>query len=119
MAAVDYFLTLEGIDGETNDEKMIRRKQWTLRVGRLGVKELGAHSSGGGGGAGKVSIQDFHFTKKMDKAIFTSSSLRQGQTHPESRPVARKAGEQARGVLYDHSDRCACQLVPHRGFWSR
>jgi len=94
MAAVDYFLTLQGIDGETNDEKMKPKKAMDLESWSISESQLGTHSAGsGGGGAGKVSIQDFHFTKKMDKAstpLFAACA--EGKHIPKAVLYARKAG---------------------------
>jgi type VI secretion system secreted protein Hcp len=66
MAAVDYFLKIEGIDGESADAKHkgeIDLDSWTW-----GETQGGTMSAGGGGGAGKVQMQDFHFTMKVNKA---------------------------------------------------
>jgi type VI secretion system secreted protein Hcp len=65
-AAVDMFLKLDGITGEADNpahqgEIQIESFSW-------GVSQTGAFSSGGGGGAGKVSIQDFHFFKYIDSS---------------------------------------------------
>ncbi len=65
MAQVDYFLKLEGVEGETTDEKHkgeIEVESWSW-----GQTQSGTAGHGGGGGAGKVQPQDFHFVKKVDK----------------------------------------------------
>src|SRR5271165_6322595 len=58
--AVDYFLKLDGIDGESKDHK---HQDW-IEIGSFsfGATQTGTFSAMGGGGAGKVSMQDFHFT---------------------------------------------------------
>ncbi len=66
MAAVDYFLKVEGIDGESSDHK--HKGEIDLESWSWGEAQHGTHSSGGGGGAGKVSMQDFHFVAKISKA---------------------------------------------------
>lgn len=66
MAAVDYFLKLEGIDGESTDDK--HKNEIDVESWSWGETNSGAHSGGGGGGAGKVSMQDFHFVMKVNKA---------------------------------------------------
>jgi type VI secretion system secreted protein Hcp len=65
MAVVDYFLKLEGIDGESKSRPgEIELESWSW-----GASQLGTYShSAGGGGAGKVSMQDFHFVMKVNKA---------------------------------------------------
>lgn len=66
MAAVDYFLKIEGIDGESTDDK--HKNEIDLESWSWGESQTGSHSAGGGGGAGKVSMQDFHFVMKINKA---------------------------------------------------
>jgi type VI secretion system secreted protein Hcp len=55
------FLKIEGIKGESTD----RYHKDQIMVDSF---SLGAHSSGGGGGAGKVTIQSFTITKPIDKS---------------------------------------------------
>ncbi len=64
--AVDYFLKIDGIEGESTDSK--HRNEIDLYSWSWGAAQTGTFAVGGGGGAGKVSVQDFHFVKKMDKA---------------------------------------------------
>jgi type VI secretion system secreted protein Hcp len=66
MAAVDYFLKLDGIDGESHDSK--HKGEIDLESWSWGESQAGTHGGGGGGGAGKVSMQDFHFVMKINKA---------------------------------------------------
>jgi type VI secretion system secreted protein Hcp len=64
-ASVDYFLKIEGIEGESTDKSHkgeIQIESWSW-----GETNTGS-TTGGGGGAGKVQMQDFHFTMKVDKA---------------------------------------------------
>lgn len=64
-AAVDYFLKLDGIEGESTDQR--HKGEISIESFSWGVSQTGL-KSGGGGGAGKASFQDFHFTSKMSKA---------------------------------------------------
>jgi type VI secretion system secreted protein Hcp len=66
MAAVDYFLKLEGVDGESTDDK--HKNEIDVESWSWGETQSGTHSGGGGGGAGKVVMQDFHFVTKIGKA---------------------------------------------------
>jgi type VI secretion system secreted protein Hcp len=66
MAQVDYFLKLDDIDGESEDAKYPSHIQ--LESWGWGASQGGTFASGGGGGAGKVSMQDFHFVMKTNKA---------------------------------------------------
>jgi type VI secretion system secreted protein Hcp len=65
-AAVDYFLKIEGVDGESTNEG---HKDWIeIDSYSWGETNRGSVAAGGGGGAGKVYMQNFNFMKKMDKA---------------------------------------------------
>ncbi len=66
MAVVDYFLKIEGIDGESADHK--HAKEIDVESFSWGEVQSGTHSGGGGGGAGKVAMQDFHFVMKVNNA---------------------------------------------------
>ena len=66
MAAVDYFLKVDGIDGESTDDK--HKNEIDVMSFSWGETQSGTHAGGGGGGAGKVSMQDFHFVMKTSKA---------------------------------------------------
>ncbi len=66
MAAVDFFLKLDGIDGESQDSK--HKGTIDIESFSWGATQSGAHSGQGGGGAGKVVFQDFHFTMRINKA---------------------------------------------------
>ncbi len=62
QAATDMFLKIEGIDGESNDasyHKHLEVLSWSWGA---------TQASAAGGGAGKVSMQDFHFTCKVNSA---------------------------------------------------
>ncbi len=66
MAAVDYFLKIDGIEGESQDSK--HKSEIELSNWSFGATQSGTFASGGGGGAGKVSMQDFHFAMNVNKA---------------------------------------------------
>ena len=64
--AVDYFLKIDGIDGESTDSK--HKGEIELASFSWGVSQSGQPGGGGGGGAGKAQFQDFHFVAKTTKA---------------------------------------------------
>lgn len=64
--AVDYFLKIDGIEGESSDGK--HKSEIDVESWSWGASQAGAGSFGGGGGAGKVSMQDFSFSMKVNKA---------------------------------------------------
>jgi type VI secretion system secreted protein Hcp len=66
MAAVDYFLKIEGIEGESTDDK--HKNEIDVMSWSWGETQSGTHAGGGGGGAGKVSMQDFNFVMSVNKA---------------------------------------------------
>ncbi len=78
--AVDYFLKLDGIEGESKDSK----HQNEIEIGSFsfGATQSGSFSAMGGGGSGKVSMQDFHFTiptqKASPKLLLNCSSFQTG-----------------------------------------
>ena len=91
MATADYFLKIEGVDGESQDQKhkgSIQIESWSW-----GETNSGSHATGGGGGAGKVVMQDFHFTMPTNKAspkLFLYCA--NGQHIKEAKLTCRKAG---------------------------
>ena len=66
MAVVDYFLKLEGIDGESTDHK--HKNEIDVESWSWGESNSGDSAGRGGSGAGKVSMADFHFVMKVNKA---------------------------------------------------
>ncbi|WP_415280610.1 Hcp family type VI secretion system effector [Candidatus Nitrososphaera sp. FF02] len=65
-AQVDYFLKVDGIDGESTNDR--HKNEIEIESFSWGATQSGTGASGGGGGAGKVSFQDIHFTIKTSKA---------------------------------------------------
>lgn len=98
MAAVDYFLKIDGIPGESTDSK--HKNEIDLESWSWGESNSGTHSAGGGGGAGKVSMQDYHFTMRVNKAspkLFLACAS--GQHIKEALLTCRKAGKQQQEYL--------------------
>lgn len=92
MAHVDYFLKLDGIDGESQDDK--HKGEIDIQSFSWGATQSGSFAYGGGGGAGKVSMQDFHFTMRVNKASpKLMLACATGQHIPKGVLVCRKAGE--------------------------
>lgn len=91
MAAVDYFLKLKGIDGESTDHK--HKNEIDVESFSWGETNSGTHAGGGGGGAGKVTMQDFHFVMKISKASpKLMLACATGEHIPDGTLVCRKAG---------------------------
>ncbi|HEX6067885.1 MAG TPA: type VI secretion system tube protein Hcp [Nitrososphaera sp.] len=65
-AQVDYFLKIDGIEGESTSSS--HRGEIEIESFSWGATQTGTSAGGGGGGAGKVSFSDIHFTTKLNKA---------------------------------------------------
>jgi len=98
MAAVDYFLKIDTIEGESTDDK--HKGEIDLESWSWGETNSGTHAGGGGGGAGKVSMQDFHFVMKINKASpKLMLACATGEHIPKAVLVCRKAGTQQQEFL--------------------
>jgi len=92
MAQVDYFLKIEGIEGESADAK--HKNEIDIESWSWGESQTGSHSAGGGGGAGKVHMQDFNFVMRMNKASpKLMLACANGQHIPKAVLTMRKAGK--------------------------
>ena len=91
MAIVDYFLKLDGIDGESTDDK--HKNEIDVESWSWGATQGGTGAYGGGHGAGKVQMQDFNFTMKVCKASpKLMDAVATGKHIPKGTLVCRKAG---------------------------
>jgi type VI secretion system secreted protein Hcp len=98
MAHVDYFLKIDGIEGESLDSK--HAKEIELESWSFGATQGGTFQAGGGGGAGKVAMQDFHFVMKVNKAtpkLFLACSS--GEHIKSATLTCRKAGKEQQEFL--------------------
>jgi len=92
MAQVDYFIKIDDVKGESTDDK--HKGEIDIESWSWGVSQAGTSGHGAGAGAGKALPQDFHFTKKHDKAspvLFISCAT--GQHFKTAVLTARKAGK--------------------------
>jgi type VI secretion system secreted protein Hcp len=64
--AFDAFLKIEGIDGESTDR--VHTNEIDIESFSWGASNPTTAGTGAGGGQGKVSVQDFHFTMASSKA---------------------------------------------------
>jgi type VI secretion system secreted protein Hcp len=98
MAAADYFLKIDGIEGESKADK--HTGEIDLESFSWGATQSGSFAAGGGGGSGKVSMQDFHFTMGINKAgpaLFLACA--QGDHIPKAVLTCRKAGKEQQEFL--------------------
>ncbi len=92
MAQVDYFIKIDDVKGESTDDK--HKGEIDIESWSWGVSQAGTSGHGAGAGAGKALPQDFHFTKKHDKAspvLFISCAT--GAHFKTAVLTARKAGK--------------------------
>ncbi len=90
--AVDMFLKLDGIDGESVDKS--HGKEIDILAWSWGMSQSGTFHAGAGGGAGKANFQDISVTKWVDKASATlMAKIATGDHVPKARLTVRKAGK--------------------------
>jgi type VI secretion system secreted protein Hcp len=92
--AVDMFLELEGIKGETADKTFKSKNAMDILAWSWGLSNSGTFHSGTGGGAGKANFQDISITKYIDLAtpnlmLYCSN----GKHITKGTLTIRKAGE--------------------------
>jgi len=90
--AVDMFLQLDGIKGESIDHK--HKDAIDILAWSWGMNNSGTFHSGSGGGSGKANFHDINITKYIDKAscdlMFHCAS---GKHIVKGSLIVRKAGE--------------------------
>ena len=90
-ALVDFFLKIDGIEGESGDhahKNEIQIDSWSW-----GESNQGSATAGGGMGSGKVLMQDFHFTMATNKAsVKLFLHCANGKHIPSALLTCRKAG---------------------------
>jgi type VI secretion system secreted protein Hcp len=90
--AVDFFLKLEGIDGESHDAK--HKNEIDIESWSFGETQPGTMAQGGGGGAGKANFTDLKLIHSLDKASpVLMKACAMGDHFDEATLVARKAGK--------------------------
>ncbi len=98
MAMVDYFLKLDGVEGESQDSK--HKGEIEIESFSWGAVNMGTASHGGGMGAGRVQMQDFNFTMRVNKSSPTLMLMCATGTHIKSAIlVCRKAGKDQQEYL--------------------
>ena len=90
--ARDIFLKITDVKGESMDDK--HKEEIEIESFSWGITQQGGSGYGGGAGAGKANFNDFHFTKRVDKAspeLFLACA--NGKHFKEALLSVRKAGE--------------------------
>lgn len=90
--AVDMFMKIKTIEGESTDKA--HKKEIDVLSWSWGMSQSGTTHVGGGGGSGKVSVNDLSFTKYVDAS---SNALMlgccTGEHYDEAQLTVRKAGK--------------------------
>jgi type VI secretion system secreted protein Hcp len=101
MAQEDYFLIIDGVDGESQDAA--HPNAIHVSSFSFGVTNSGTGGSNLGSGGGRANVQDLHFTKVMDQSsgnLFIACAT--GKHFPTAKLIARRAGENPQEYLtYD------------------
>lgn len=90
--AVDMFIKVGDLVGESKDAK--HAGEIDVLAWSWGTSQSGTMHVGGGGGAGKVAVQDLNVTKWVDKATPNLlMACAKGTQYPEAKLTVRKAGQ--------------------------
>jgi type VI secretion system secreted protein Hcp len=94
QAAVDMFLLLDGIQGETQDSSYNKEGGIDVLAWSTGLSQSGTTHVGGSAGVGRTSVQDLSLTNYLDSS---SPALRllvaNGRTIDTATLIVRKAGD--------------------------
>jgi type VI secretion system secreted protein Hcp len=104
MAAVDYFLKIEGHDGESHDSK--HKNEIDVLSWSWSEANSGTMAGQGGGGAGKVSMNDISFSFVVNKAApGLMLACASGEHIKKAVLTCRRAGkEQQEYMIWTFSD---------------
>lgn len=90
--AIDMFLKISDIKGESTDAR--HKGEIDVLAWSWGMSNPGITPTGGGGGAGKVSVQGISITKRCDAATAPlTMACCSGQHYKEAMLAVRKAGK--------------------------
>ncbi|MBN3817151.1 type VI secretion system tube protein Hcp [Paraburkholderia sp. Se-20369] len=91
-ALVDYFLEIDGVEGESTDKQYPNRIQ--IQSWQWAEENSGRWGFGSGGGAGKVEMKDFEFRMVSNKAspkLFLMCAT--GDHIASAKLICRKSGK--------------------------
>ncbi len=89
--AVDMFIKIDDIKGESLDKA--HKDEVDVLAWSFGMSQSGTTHMGGGGGSGKVSVQDISVTKYVDKSSPNlMGSCCSGKHYKKALLTVRKAG---------------------------
>jgi type VI secretion system secreted protein Hcp len=112
--AVDMFIKIEGITGESQDKS--HAKEIDVLAWSWGMSQSGTFHGGGGGGAGKASVQDLSLTKYIDSASHALQlSCLSGKHISKAKLTVRKAGDKPLEYLIIELEDCLITSVSTGG----
>ena len=92
MAQADFYLKIEGIDGESKDEKLAKHIE--IMSWSWGESNSGSFAHGQGGGVGKVNMQDLSLSASISAAsLHLFLACANGKHLSKAVLTCRKAGE--------------------------
>ncbi len=92
--AVDMYMKIATIDGETVDKVHAKEKAIDVLAWSWGISNSGTTHAGGGGGGGKANFQDLSFTKYVDSASHALLlGCATGEHFATAKLTVRKAGK--------------------------
>jgi type VI secretion system secreted protein Hcp len=96
--AVDYFLKIDGVRGESSDDK--HKGEIELVSWSWGISQTGSAVVAGGGGSGKAEFQDVLITMPVSRASpRLMQSCASGKHHKTAVLTVRKAGKSQQEFL--------------------
>jgi len=112
--AVDMFMKIDGVKGESRDKE--HKDEIDVLAWSWGLSQSGSMHIGGGAGAGKVNVQDFSFTKYVDKSSPVLTLWCCNGKHINSALLTiRKAGEKPLEYVKILMEDCLISSVSHGG----
>lgn len=112
--SVDMFMEIDGIKGESRDKA--HKEAIDVLAWSWGLSNSGSFHSGGGGGSGKVSVQDLSFTKYVDKSSADLHLACANGKHVKSaKLIVRKAGEKPLEYILMELTECLVTAVSTGG----
>jgi len=92
--ALDMFMNMGSIKGETGDEERGKQGDISVLAWSWGMNQSGTSHKGKGSGGGKASFQDLSFTKYIDSATNALMTALAAGTHLDKVELrVRKAGK--------------------------
>lgn len=98
MAERDFYLKIDGIEGESKDDK--HKNEIEITSWNWGARQAGSSGIGGGSSSGKVSMDNFSFSMVVNRASpKLMLACATGQSIAKAILTCRKAGGTAQAYL--------------------